>query len=156
MPPQETLKYPEAGVAQSLWGPGSCCSQGFVEPSKHLWQVWGLILITILPLLPSCCPLPLDVGFHFLVGSNILLSMVVQQRVVILEFSFGKMSAHPSTLPSCVSLETCCWASLIVQSVKNLPAIQEFRVRFLGREDPLKKEMATYSNVIAWRIPWTE
>ena len=47
-------------------------------------------------------------------------------------------------------------ASLIAQSVKNLPAIKETRVRFLGREDPLEKEMATHSRVIAPRIPWTE
>ena len=44
--------------------------------------------------------LPLDVGYHFLVGPNILLSMVVQQWVWILEFLLEKMSAHPSTLPS--------------------------------------------------------
>ena len=43
--------------------------------------------------------MPLDVGYLFLVGSNILLSMVVQQRVVILEFSQEKMSACPSTPP---------------------------------------------------------
>ena len=47
-------------------------------------------------------------------------------------------------------------ASLIAQLVKNLPAIQETRVRFLGQEDPLKKEMATHSSILAWRIPWTE
>ena len=46
--------------------------------------------------------------------------------------------------------------SLIAQSVKNLPAMQETRVRFLGQEDPLEKEMATHSNILAWRIPWTE
>ena len=44
--------------------------------------------------------LPLDVGYLFLVGSNILLWVVVQQQVVILEFSQEKMSAHPSTPPS--------------------------------------------------------
>ena len=44
--------------------------------------------------------MPLDVRYLFLVGSNILLSMVVQQRVVILEFSKEKMSTHPSTLLS--------------------------------------------------------
>ena len=37
--------------------------------------------------------------------------------------------------------------------VKNLPAIQETGVQFLGREDPLEKEMATSSNILAWRIP---
>ena len=40
--------------------------------------------------------------------------------------------------------------------VKNLPAVQETRVPSLGREDPLKKEMATHSSILAWRIPWTE
>ena len=48
------------------------------------------------------------------------------------------------------------WASLVAQSVKNLPAMQETRVGFLGWEDPLEKEMATHSSIIAWRIPWTE
>ena len=47
-------------------------------------------------------------------------------------------------------------ASLIAQSVKNLPAVQETRVQFLGQEDPLEKEMVTHSSVLAWRIPWTE
>ena len=47
------------------------------------------------------------------------------------------------------------WASLVVQSVKNLPAMQETRVRFLGWEDPLEKEMASHSSVLAWRIPGT-
>ena len=40
--------------------------------------------------------------------------------------------------------------------LKNLPAIQETQVRSLGREDPLEKEMATHSSILAWRIPWTE
>ena len=44
----------------------------------------------------------------------------------------------------------------MTQSVKNLPAMQETWVRFLGREDPLEKEMATHSGIITWRIPWTE
>ena len=46
--------------------------------------------------------------------------------------------------------------SLIAQSIKNLPAVQETRVRFLGWEDPLEKEMATHSSILAWIIPWTE
>ena len=44
--------------------------------------------------------------------------------------------------------------SLVAQMVKNLPAIQENRVQFLGREDPLEKGMATHSSILAWRIPW--
>ena len=40
--------------------------------------------------------------------------------------------------------------------VKNLPAVRETWVQSLGQEDPLEKEMATYSSILAWRIPWTE
>ena len=46
--------------------------------------------------------------------------------------------------------------SLVTQMVKNLPAMQETRVRVLGGEDPLEKGMASHSNILAWRIPWTE
>ena len=42
------------------------------------------------------------------------------------------------------------------QTVKNLPAMQEDHVQSLRREDPLEKGMATHSNILAWRIPWTE
>ena len=46
--------------------------------------------------------------------------------------------------------------SLVVQLVKTLRAIQETGVRSLGREDPLGKETATHSSILAWEIPWTE
>ena len=48
------------------------------------------------------------------------------------------------------------WASLVAQTVKNLPAVQETRLQSLGWEDPLEKEMASHSGVLAWRMPWTE
>ena len=47
-------------------------------------------------------------------------------------------------------------ASPVVQTVKNLPAMQESWVRSLGWEDPLEKEMATHSSILAWKIQWTE
>ena len=47
-------------------------------------------------------------------------------------------------------------ASLAAQLVKNLPAMQETWVRFLGQEDPLEKGWATHSSILAWRISWTE
>ena len=47
------------------------------------------------------------------------------------------------------------WASLAAQLVKNPPAMWETRVRSLGWEDPLEKEKATHSSILAWRIPWT-
>ena len=48
------------------------------------------------------------------------------------------------------------WASLIAQSVKNLPAMQMTWFQFLDQEDPLEKEMSTHSSILAWKIPWTE
>ena len=48
------------------------------------------------------------------------------------------------------------WTSLVAQTVKNLSAMQETQVLFLGQEDPLEKEMATHSTILAWRIPGTE
>ena len=44
----------------------------------------------------------------------------------------------------------------MAQRLKHLPAMQETQVRSLGWEDPLEKEMATHSSILAWRIPWTE
>ena len=46
--------------------------------------------------------------------------------------------------------------SLVAQMVKNLPAMQETCIRFLGWEDPLEKEMATHFSILSWRIPWAE
>ena len=47
-------------------------------------------------------------------------------------------------------------ASLVAQMVKRLPAMQETWVQSLGQGDPLEKEMATHSSILAWKIPWTE
>ena len=44
----------------------------------------------------------------------------------------------------------------MIQMVKNLPAVQETQVQSLDQEDPLEKEMATHSSILAWEIPWTE
>ena len=46
--------------------------------------------------------------------------------------------------------------SLMAQMVKRLPAMRETQVQSLGWEDPLEKEMATHSSILAWEIPWTE
>ena len=72
--------------------------------------------------------------------------------------------SHPLSSPSPptfnLSLELYVYkhpgASLIAQSVTNLPAVQETWVQFLGCEDPMEKEMATHSSLLAWRIPWIE
>ena len=57
-----------------------------------------------------------------------------------------------------IDIETNWWlsrASLVAQRVKCLPSVRETRVQSLDQEDPLEKEMATYSVTLAWKIPWT-
>ena len=51
---------------------------------------------------------------------------------------------------------TSLWASLVAQRLKHLPAMWETPVQSLGQEDPLEKEMATHSSILAWRIPWMD
>ena len=55
----------------------------------------------------------------------------------------------------CKQLSTLICASLVAHLVKNLPAMWETWVRSLGWKDPLEKEKATHSSILAWRIPWT-
>ena len=50
----------------------------------------------------------------------------------------------------------CISTSLVAQRLKRLPGMRETRVRSLGWEDPLEKEMATHPSTLAWRIPWRE
>ena len=56
----------------------------------------------------------------------------------------------------CVKYTYWIWASLVVQMVKNLPAMQETYVQSLCGEDPLEEGTATHASIPAWRIPWTE
>ena len=55
-----------------------------------------------------------------------------------------------------ICLYMCDYDSLVAQTVKHLPTIRETWVQSLGWEDPLEKEMATYSSTLAWRTPWME
>ena len=74
--------------------------------------------------------------------------------------SHGWRSLVGYSLWVCKESDTTEWlhfkVSLVAQTVKRLPAMWETQVRFLGQEDPLEKEMAIHSNILAWRIPWTE
>ena len=54
------------------------------------------------------------------------------------------------------SSDTCLWAFLVAQTVKNLPAVQETGIQSLGWEDLLEKGMATHSSILTWGILWTE
>ena len=76
-----------------------------------------------------------------------------------LECALGKWSlgslCHPDDWDPC-QFSHLNSTSLVAQTVKNLPAMQEIQVRSLGWEDPLEKGMANHSSILAWRIPWTE
>ena len=71
------------------------------------------------------------------------------------EIVYGYVCVYICTYSTFVYMYTCVWASLVAQMVKRLPAMRETRVRFLGREDPLEKEMAIHSSTLAWKIPGT-
>ena len=75
----------------------------------------------------------------------------------------------PAFLPGRIPMDRGAWwpavhgvtkswtrPSLVAQTVKRLPTTRETRVRSLGRKDPLEKEMATHSSILAWKIPWME
>ena len=103
---------------------------------------------------PSSClagasPLPLDTGYLFLMGSNILLLMVVQQLVVILEFLQEKMGAHPSTLPSCTTslprLELCIHIPQLQSTPPdswNYTPVEDLKLKLI-REVPPQNQIAS-------------
>ena len=66
---------------------------------------------------------------------------------------FGTLFHYTSSQGINIVSHTTQWASLVAQSVKNLPAMQETWVGFLGWEDSLEKEIATHFGILAWRIP---
>ena len=71
-------------------------------------------------------------------------------------FNFFLQTSFIISLSEIMIQESMLSASLVAQRLKRLPGMQETWVRSLGREDPLEKEMATHSSILAWRIPWTE
>ena len=96
---------------------GSWCTQSFVWALRASLEGIGLDSKHDFAPHPPCClvgasPLPLHVGYLFLVGSNILLLMVVQQRVALLELSQEKMNVRPSTTLSSLCHRYCLVAQL--------------------------------------------
>ena len=95
---------------------------------------------------------PQYVVIHIVKGFDILNKAEVE---VFLEFSC--FFCDPVDIGNMISGSSAfSGASLVAQRVKHLPAMWETWVRSLGREDPLEKEMATHSGILAWRIQWTE
>ena len=73
-----------------------------------------------------------------------------------LSFSLERETNREEEGPNHCSQVIFSEASLLAQSVKNLPALQETWVQSLGQEDPLEKEVVKHSSILAWEIPWTE
>ena len=117
------------------------------------WEVSEFSLVRIL-----CCSSP---------GSSV--HGILQARIlewVAISLFRGSSWPRDQTQVSCtagrlfnVRTTRMCfiiWASLVAQMLKNPPAVQETQIQSLGWEDPLEKEMATYSIILTWRIPWAE
>ena len=109
VPPQETLRHSKAGLVQSLWSLLMCTTFCLSPPRVSCWyEVWFQKRFCPSYWLAGASLLPLDMTCVFLVGSNILQSTVVQQQVVILEFSQEKMNSLMSgwvkVAQSCLTL----------------------------------------------------
>ena len=92
-------------------------------------------------------------------GSSIFIynSMASTQGFLLLHIPVNNLSFIFFLMESIlISVRCYLIASLVAQRIKGLPAMQETQVQSLGWEDPLEKEMATHSSILAWRIPWTE
>ena len=133
-------------IRRWLWTGGQCPVasiplRGALEPWGLGWP--GLAGFSLLPALPwsPCSPAHggSSLGFWCPVLGNKSLCLMGKLRLLFFFF-------HNSTLS----------ASLVVQTVKNLPALRETWVWSLNWEDPLEKEMTTHSSILAWEIPWTE
>ena len=74
----------------------------------------------------------------------------------LLPASQSSLQTLPPEETGFIFVNCLCWVSLVAQIIKCLPAVQDTRVQSLGQEDPLQKGMATHSNTLAWKIPWTE
>ena len=99
------------------------------------------------------CPIFLPFhSAHGVLKARISSSCVPKLRSCMFESAYCKAPNQGKYLDKCYNV----WASLVAQRLKRLPAMQETWVRSLGWEDPLEKEMATHSSILAWRIPWTE
>ena len=99
---------------------------------------------------PTLCG-PMDCS---LPGSSV--HGILQARIlewIAISFSRGFSQPRDQTQVSYISRQVL---SLVAQTVKRLSTMQETRVRSLGWEDPLEKEMAIHSSILAWKIPWTE
>ena len=89
----------------------------------------------------------------FLVQSILILYLHI---CYLFKFPSGQVCIKHIPLDFVCHIIYVLWASLVAHMVKNLPEICEIWVLYLIWEDPLEKEIAIHSSILAWRIPWTE
>ena len=100
----------------------------------------------------------------FIMAPSTLTSLQKNVSLCFLDLPIVHVSCRSKIAILCCSQinSFCCktqwlfYCFMVAQTVKRLPTMWEIRVRSLGREDPLNKEMATHSSILAWKIPWTE
>ena len=146
------------GLAQCLWGLWVLVCTRFCLSPLSLWQVWGLILNSISPLLPSCLvfSFALECRVSFFVcgiqSSPVDGCLTGDECSNSSSCNFGvftgedeHMSFYSTNLPE-------SWASLVAQLVKNQSVMQETWVQSLGWKAPLEKGKAVHSSILSWRI----
>ena len=128
-------------------------------PSTVVLEPKKIISVSASHFFPFYLPWSDGVGFHFLCSLPILPNEHYLIKIVVRNFPKGFPFFFFLSLLEELSID---WNRIILsfiflaQAVKNLPAMQETWVRSLGWEDPLEKGMAPHSNILGWRIPWTE
>ena len=130
-----------------------CHQRDTADRSGSCSQVWllsslGPLLPGILHKDPACLP---DLADTIYLGSHIRLGFLMFFPSCLNVFSMFLWIAPLLTFCECKFV-----ASLVAQTVKNLPAMQKTQVQSLRGEDPLEEGIATRSSILVWRIPWTE
>ena len=126
-----------------------CCTQAFSSGCSSLWcEVFSLRWLLLLHSMGSRCA--------GLVASLHVDSSHTKNQTCVP--CIGRLITKRWTTRKVLIrlILKCLLSSLVAQLGKSLPAMQETRVRSMGQEDPLEKEVATHSSILSWRIPWME
>ena len=91
-------------------------------------------------------------SFHF----PLLSDPISYHYTVSMNFTYSRYLMYMVSYNIFMTALFYLWDSLVVQTVKRMPAMWETQVQSLGREDPLEKEIATHASTFAWKIPWME
>ena len=122
--------------------------------SSGVWILWTFVNVLSMSI-PYICLASGHV--RSIIPSQLLqLSLATTVLIRVWGFQGGPRDQAESSHVARLGFHYWLRASLVTQTVKNLPAMQDTWVWSLGREGPLEKRTATHSSILAWRIPWTE